>query len=158
MRFFTRDWANGALPDDDADRVPELYAQHIAALRDRLPARVREFVAQVNLHDGLVRDLALDEQARTLHLRIRAGDQQVGYYDADLLYMDVTVNSHTVGILHKMRRDRRYELLCDELDIDERGHVLHRLMFWPEDEVTIEFRELSWRRIPRPERWGEGAG
>src|SRR5207249_3904065 len=85
----------------------------------------------------LLREVALDEGARTLRVRIRAGDQQVGYYDADLLYLDVALEPRTIHILEKMRRDARYELLYDELDADESRQVVHRLLFWPEDEVEI---------------------
>ena len=90
-------------------------------------------------------------------MRIRAGDQQVGYYDADLLYLDVALEPRTIHILEKMRRDARYELLYDELDADESRQVVHRLLFWPEDEVEIRFRDLSWRRAPQDDRPEQGA-
>jgi len=157
MRFFTREWCSGDLHDEDAERVPELYAEHLRGLRDRLPPRVLSFAEEINLHDGLLREVVLDEAARTLRVRIRAGDQQVGYYDADLLYLDVAVGPRTVHILEKMRRDARYELLYDELDADESRQVVHRLMFWPEDEVEIRFRDLSWRRTPQDDRSEQGA-
>ena len=152
MRFFTREWCRGDLEDEDAERIPELYAEHLRALRDRLPPRVLRFSEEINLHDGLVRDLSLDEKAGTLRVRIRAGDQQVGYYDVDLLYLGVVLDPRTVPILEKVRRDARYELLYDELDADESPQVVHRLIFSPEDEVEIRFRDLSWRRTPQDDR------
>ena len=157
MRFFTREWCNDDLPDEEGDPIPERYAEHLRALRDRLPPRVRSFAEEINLHDGLVREVALDKEAHTLRVRIRAGDQQVGYYDAELLYLDVAAEPRTIQTLEKMRRDSRYELLYDELDADDSTLLVHRLMFWPEDEVAIRFRDLSWRRTPKQGRSDEGA-
>ena len=140
------------MADEDANRVPELYANHLRTLRNRLPFRVRRFLEEINLHDGRVQDVAVDQVAHTLRLRIRAGDQQVGYYDADLLYLDATPEPQTVAVLEKMHREPGYDLLYDELDIVDSNQLVHRLMFFPEDEVSICFRDLSWQRTPRGNR------
>jgi len=98
-----------------------------------------------------------NQVAHTLRLRIRAGDQQVGYYDADLLYLDTTPESQMVAVLEKMHREPGYQLLYDELDVDDSNQLVHRLMFFPEDEVSICFRDLSWQRTPRGSRSDAGA-
>ena len=154
MRFFTRQWCDGELSEEDAERVPGLYAAHLRSLTERLTPRIRQFAAEINLHDGLIRGVEHDEHARTLNLRVRAGDKQVGYCDVDLAYLDAAPDPRAVHVLHRMGRDPRYELRYDELDTGESTPFVHRLLFWPEDEVTIGFRELAWRRIPRRDRSG----
>ena len=34
-------------------------------------------------------------------------------------------------------------MLYDEVDINDDGLLVHRLLFWPREEVTIDFRELE---------------
>src|SRR5262249_5892200 len=148
MKFFTRAWCDGEMSDEEADRVPELYAAHLRAIRSRLPFRVRRFVDDVNLHDGLIREVVLSDADHTLRITIRAGDQQVGYYDAELVYHDVETEPATVAVLDRARGSDSYELLYDEFDASEADRLVHRFIFQPEGEAAIAFRDLSWQRTP----------
>jgi hypothetical protein len=43
-------------------------------------------------------------------------------------------------------------VLYQEIDITDDGALAHRLLFWPSDEVTIEFNELEYVCAPRNDR------
>ena len=47
---------------------------------------------------------------------------------------------------------RETELLYDEVDVGEDGTLVHRILFWPSEEVTIEFASLTVRTWPVPDR------
>ena len=50
-------------------------------------------------------------------------------------------------------RDRNTEILRDEVDRDDvTGELEHRIIFWPDGEIAIPFRELSLTRAPREDR------
>ena len=54
-----------------------------------------------------------------------------------------------------MARDRETEILHDEVDLAiEEGEPVftHRLLFWPELELTIDFRALELERSPCSDR------
>ena len=152
MRFFTRAWCDGDVAEEEADRVPQLYAAHLRSIRSRLPFRVRRFIDDINLHDGRIREVQLSDADHTLLIRIRAGDQQVGYYDADLVYHDFEMESATSAVLDKARANDSYELLYDEFDTAEANRLVHRFILRPEGEALIAFRDLSWQRTPRKDR------
>jgi hypothetical protein len=40
-------------------------------------------------------------------------------------------------------------VLYQEIDIANEGALVHRLLFWPNDEVTIEFSDLEYVCVPR---------
>jgi hypothetical protein len=48
----------------------------------------------------------------------------------------------TTGPSYKQRleRDRQTQIIADEIDQEEQGILRHRLLFWPRDELTIDFQ------------------
>jgi hypothetical protein len=59
------------------------------------------------------------------------------------------LGKHRLDSLRKAAHDREACILYQEVDIDDDGTLAHRLLFWPSEEVTIEFRELEYACTPR---------
>ncbi len=152
MRFFTRAWHTGDLPEQDSERILQDYQEHLRAIASRVPARARTLAEKVSLHDALVRAAEFDAAAQRLVLRLRAGDQQVGYFDLDLSYAGCSIRAEDLAILQSLSGSEDTELLSDELD-EEDGGFVHRLLFWPEGEASIPFRDLQWSKTNQPGRF-----
>jgi hypothetical protein len=54
-----------------------------------------------------------------------------------------------LDVLRNAARDRETEILYSEVDVDEQGVLAHRLLFWPRDELTIDFEALTLEVQPR---------
>jgi hypothetical protein len=109
LRFFTRAWLDGDIPDAEADKVPAAYLAHLAALGPTVPDAARRLASEVSLHDGLLRGVELTNGR--LELLFRAGDQQVGYFDAWLKYDGVGVAEADAQFLRSADGCPQIELL-----------------------------------------------
>jgi hypothetical protein len=152
MKFFTREWANGDLPDERFADVRAKYWQHINSLLPNLPESVTQLAKQINLHDSLVRRVVLNRGTRNLALELRCGDLQTGYFDLDLIYSGVVLETLDFTTLVKRARDRQTELLYHEVDLNEDGNYAHRILFWPEGEISIIFSALQINQVKRLNR------
>lgn len=65
MKFFTRDWANGELDDDQAESAFDRYAAYVKQLH--LPP-AEEALANTSLHDALMEGVRIDHESITLML------------------------------------------------------------------------------------------
>jgi hypothetical protein len=54
-----------------------------------------------------------------------------------------------LDVLKNVARDRKTEILYSEVDLGEDGVLAHRLLFWPRDELTIDFGTLTLELRPR---------
>ena len=140
MRFFTPAWLDGELPDDVAEQIPATYSAHLTALGPDLPHDAHRLNTDVSLHDGLLQ--AVDRAASRLELVIRAGDQVTGYFDARLAYEDARLTTADERFLSSAIRRHDIELLYDEFDSAD-SHWVHRLLFWPYYDVTVQFRTFT---------------
>ena len=109
---------------------------------------------KINLHDGLIRCIALDRAARSLSISLRCGDLQVGYFDADLVYADVDLKLLDPDVLDAVATDPATELLYHEIDLELPGLFVHRMIFSPRPmrEIQIVFRGVKVWTKPRPDR------
>ena len=57
-----------------------------------------------------------------------------------------------IRTLRDVARDRETEILESEVDCDDEGVFSHRLLFWPRDELTIDFVGLSLEIADREDR------
>ncbi len=152
LKYFTKAWANGELPDTEADAVVRNYRDHILSLTPTLPSAIVKLALEVDLHDAVIRRVLVDRKSQNLRMELLAGDKIEGYFDADLDYSGVRFENTQLQVLASVARDRRSELLYDELDrVDDNGYV-HRFLFWPEHEFEIIFGGLSLRRDDRESR------
>jgi hypothetical protein len=151
MKYFTLAWHNGELSDAESDSIRQAYRRHIEKLAPQLPSAIAELATQVELHDALIRKVVFDLRRRTLRLELLCGDKQVGYFDLEMHYADVSLGRNALSALQAAAQDAETEVLYDEVDRVEDGYV-HRLLCWPHREIDIQFRQLALHRTPRLDR------
>lgn len=152
MKFFSREWAIGELPDRESNEVIAAYERHLDGLMPQLPASVRCLARELNLHDALIRRVVHDRAGRELRFELRCGDNQIGYFDLDLSYMGAIVDQADVAALQLAARNPATNVWYDEVDVTGDGAFLHRVLFYPERECEIMFRALALRMMPRADR------
>jgi hypothetical protein len=153
MKYLTRAWSEGDFSDDEADAIIAAYREHRAAVLPQLSQSVRWFAETVDVHDGLLRGVTLDRSAGTLHLALRCGDLQQGYFDVELTYRGIRLEKLDVAVLQVLASDVRPEALYLEEDVVEPGWYVHRWLWWPfRRELDIHFADLVFSRTPRPDR------
>jgi hypothetical protein len=146
MRFFTEEWHSGEMADEAAVRVHSEYAAHIEALRSSLPEDVLLLVYEVNLHDGIVQSVSHPDNELFLVLR---GENQIGEFDAHLRYGNPAVSKNDLAFLEQAAKHPRIVLLYNEFDRLD-GSWIHRMLFWPHHEVTLEFTSFSLEIVNLP--------
>ena len=159
MKFFTRAWLHGDLPDAEAEKVPAAYLAHLAALGPALPDVARRLATEISLHDGLLG--GVERKEGRLGLLFRAGNQQAGYFDAMLEYEDAELADADAFFLQNAVGRRDIALVYDEFDSRERGWR-HTLLFWggPQRsyrEAAVTFSAISLRIVPATARFDHGA-
>lgn len=151
MKYFTRGWANGELGDLETDRVREAYVARLEAIAAKLPPPMARLGA-ASLHDALIESVRWKPSAAELRVALVAGDSQTGYESVVLTYRGAMLGEPRIESLRRVARDREACVLYDEVDLADDGALVHRLLFWPNEELTIEFRELEYSSAPRPDR------
>lgn len=145
MKYFTREWHTGSQPEDEQLSVQTAYAHHLQQLTPQLPGPLQDLAQRTNLHDGLIRSVNWHQPTGLLHLNLRCGDRQVGYFDLDLSYRLVPPLDEPLQQLHLAADDPRTEILYDEVDLSPSGFI-HRILFWPYREVSLTFSDFSMTR------------
>ena len=151
MRFFTRGWWSGEReePWDDAAEAYQLWLQ---AHAHELPSSVLLFARSINLHDGLIERVQWAPQQSALQWELVVGDLQQGYELVVVRYEDVDTGQLHIETLLELSRDPKTEVLYDEVDVVAPGRFAHRLLFWPDGELDILFRSLTFWRFLRDDR------
>ena len=152
MRYFTRGWANGDLSDDEYARMPEAYARRLAEIAPRLPAAMLKLAREISLHDGLIARMRWRPNSKELTMTLVTGSVGPGYRTTTLTYVGALLGKSRIEALRNAGLDRETQLLYDEVDIDDDGLLVHRILFWPREEVTIDFSELRLEDEPREDR------
>ena len=152
MRYFTRGWATGEFTDEEANRIRDVYWQRIRELTSRLPAGVARLANEVQLHDAAIVHVRVNVARRELALHLVCGDLQTGYCDVELSYTGVQMREQQLGVLRDRARDRESAVLYDEVDVECDGEFVHRVLFWPEGEIAIGFREIEIKTAGRESR------
>jgi hypothetical protein len=155
LKFFTPEWHGGKMSDEDAERIPAAYEAYIRSLNPSLPDDALRLVHDISLHDGLLRRMR--RGSGMLEVVIRAGDQQTGYFDAELTYSGAEVSPPEERFLESVVGRRDVELLYDEFDALGSVHWTHRILFWPYREVSVRFAAFALRVTTAPGRFDEGA-
>lgn len=152
MKYFTPEWAGGYLTDAEFDAVVESYERRVAVLLPRLPQALRDLTATISIHDGLIRRVEVSPAQASLELHLRCGDLQVGYFDLDLMYRGVEFSRLDLMTLAAAARDRRTEVRYEEVDVEDDGLFVHRLLFWPHRAIELVAKEVHMVRTPRSDR------
>lgn len=152
MRFFTRGWANGEYSDEEEDRAGAEYEARIRELAPRFtPAMAR--LAREHLHDGILESARWSPHRKELQLCVIGGDLQTGYRALSLTYRGAMLGRERVEALRRVARDREACVHYHEVDLDEAdGTLIHRYLFLPSEELTIDFVELVMSVEERADR------
>jgi hypothetical protein len=103
----------------------------------------------VSLHDALIESVRWIPSLAELRLQLVAGTSEAGYHAIQLKYRGAMLGKSRVESLRNVACNREACVLYQEIDIADDGTLAHRLLFWPNDEVTIEFGELEYLSVPR---------
>jgi hypothetical protein len=152
MRYFTRGWAAGDLSDEEDQAVRDAYDARLAKIAERLPPAMLRLAREVSLHDGLIESIFWSPKKKLLKLDLVCGDLQRGYSLVELSYGEALLGGQRLAALKRAALSRETELLYDEVDIGEDGLLCHRILFWPNEEVTLDFSQFEMSISPRPDR------
>jgi hypothetical protein len=139
----------GELDDDEVAQAA--YAQHLETISPRLPAPVLK-LAGLNLHDATIEDVLWEPAVKRLRLSLLTLDPPSRYQAVALTYSGALLGEQRICTLRDVARDRKTEILESEVDCDDEGVFSHRLLFWPRDELTIDFTDLSLEIADREDR------
>ena len=149
MRYFTRGFMDGDLDDDEQALARTAYASRIEAILPRLPAPVAS-LAGLDLHDGCIESVVWEPACKRLQLSVVVW-HPAGHQAVTLRYGAALLGKRRVQALHAVALDRETQILASEVDCDNDGTFSHRLLFWPRDELTIDFAELTCEVTGRPD-------
>jgi hypothetical protein len=153
MKFFTKAWATGELPDEEFEAAIPLYRTYVASLA--LPDDAGALEA-TNIHDGMLE--RLNCTTSELSLVLITGDLQHGYFDTTITYLTNGLAASTVESLRSFVGRTDEELIYAEVDREGTDFV-HRLLFSTYEDLDIPFKSVAIRQSPRgfrerPERPG----
>jgi hypothetical protein len=155
VHYFTREFADGDLrggETEDAERIAA-YEARIAAIAPRLPPSLARLGKELSLHDGLIESIQWTPAAATLEVSLVIGDLEHGYSVVHLVYGGAQLGEPRLAALRRAAESRHVEVLYDEVDIDEEdGLFVHRLLFWPAEQVAVEFDSFEMTVEPRADR------
>jgi hypothetical protein len=146
MKWFT---AESRYTDDEADwdkRVAE-YERHLEDLTPDLSDGAEQ-LPTINVHDGQVQRWD-HEPGQLFRLVLLIGDLQRGYESLKLedTDADATGSGHADQATQTLA-EPGVEVVYDEIDRAGDGRYEHRVLFWPDGELTIRFRSLRISRDP----------
>ncbi|HMK12900.1 MAG TPA: hypothetical protein VK461_15020 [Acidimicrobiales bacterium] len=149
MRYFTRGWTHGELSDEETEDARSRYWARVDEIAPRLPAPLPELAKSVSIHDALVDHVCWEPSIDRLTLRLVCLKADPAAYEAvEIVYEGAMLGVRRIETLRQVALSRETELLYDEVDVDDEGTFAHRILFWPADEVTIDFRSMSLARWP----------
>jgi hypothetical protein len=151
MKYFTREYQNGHLTDNEVDKRRFDYNLHINAIHSNLTDNIKSFIKEINLHDGIIQLVKVNRNSDNLSFMIRCGDLQVGYYDAEITYVGIDLNNTNLESIRAVAIAKNEEILYDEFDIDD-GYFTHCYLCYPKYEFMIRFKDLRFSRVDKPDR------
>lgn len=139
MLFFTPQWAHGESSHDAA----AAYQRHIDSLAKKLPQPALDLHRTTSLHDARIQRVSYPRTGPMVVL-LRCGDLQVGYRDVELTYHGLSLDESDLRCIHAILATPTEELLYDEFDLAG-ALVVHRLLFTSLGQVTLVFRDFTYR-------------
>jgi hypothetical protein len=152
MKYLTKAWRSGSLPDSEVDRLRNNYWEYIEKNKNSFPTGIRLLATEINLHDGQFTSVVVNQSAKTLNMSLVVGDLQVGYEDLELKYSIVDFTRLSIDALRFLANSEQTEFLYDEIENLGNGNYEHRISFWPDSELSIQFKAVEIIRQPRKDR------
>jgi hypothetical protein len=153
VRYFTRGWANGELTDEEENAACRAYEARVAEITPLLPPSMVCLLRGASLHDAIIESVQWTPSRAELRLELVGDDaSEVGYQTVELTYRGAMLGAARIASLRNVASNREACILYQEIDIADEGVLTHRLLFWPNEEVTIDFRELDYACAPRDDR------
>jgi hypothetical protein len=130
--------------DDDDDRVRRAYRERLEAIADRLTPELRVLANDVVVHDSIIEVVRWWPEAKKLVVQLVTTHPVTNVCSTvTLTYHGALLGRGRIETLRLVANDRATQVLNHEVDIDDDGLVVHRLLFWPRDEVTIDCTTLD---------------
>ena len=164
MKYFTKEWASGKLDDVRHERARSDYWKRLNEISDEMPAPLKKLSNSISLHDALINRVSIDRTQSLLIVNLVAGDVQEGYFNLTLTYHDVQWEQLDLKKLSSAARDRRTELLYDEIDVLKSGRFSHNILMSGDYEgdkyfdLEFLFSEVDVSRSRRDGRNVDGGG
>jgi hypothetical protein len=105
----------------------------------------------ISVHDAIIDSVVWTPASKELVIVLVTGTSELGYQAVSLTYGGAMLGKRRLDSLRRAALDRETEVLYQEVDIEE-DVLVHRLLFWPREEVTIDFRELVLTTEVRADR------
>ena len=148
MNWLTREWASGALEDDEWRERWEQYVAHNREVLPRLSNGAERLLRDINLHDAQIRFFE-QRPANVLAIGALIGDLQVGYESIELRFVESRIRLEPGSTLDSLKLlDSRTQILYDEVDIEADGLFVHRVLLSPRGEYEVVFSSLTEHREP----------
>lgn len=154
MKWFTREWLDGQLPDAEADARQRAYAAYIDSISERLPPAVLDLARPRHPHasisDALVDRIIVEDGARRISMRLLNGELQVGYGKLDIEFEDAELVEPGIERLSELLAAARTEFVRSEVEFIGAGERLEiRFLLWPEGEIAIRSAGITtaWHPI-----------
>ena len=154
MKWFTRQWLDGELPDAEADGRQRAYSAYLDSIADRLPPAVlalaRPRHPHASISDALVDRIVVDDGARRISMRLLNGELPAGYGKLDIEFEDAELVEPRVERLRELLAAARTEFVRSEVElIDDGARLEVRFLLWPEGEMGIRCVALTtdWHPI-----------
>ena len=151
MIYFTRGWASGELSDEETDRIVAAYQRRMDFIEPSMPAPLRRLARDYSLHDAVIDSIRWTPSSKRLSIDFIAHAGQ-GFKAVSLTYFGAQLGHRRIESLQRVARDRSACVHYDEVDIDSDGKLIHRLLFLPTEEVTLEFDRLELQIEPRTDQ------
>jgi len=131
----------GELSDGDVAEIRKAYAERLESISPQLTDPIR-LLTEVSLQDAIIESIIWDPGIKCLEMSLVAPFLD-GYQVVRLKYYGALLGDERIRTLCSAARDRETEILTTEVDYGDEGIFSHRLLFWPRDELTIDFADLE---------------
>lgn len=141
MKYFTRGLVRGELEDDEVDKIRRSYAERLEYISPQLSEPLR-LLARLSLQDAIIETSLWEPAIECLSMSLICPSSE-GYQVVRLKYRGALLGAVRIRTLSSVARDRETQILASEVDCGDGGIFSHRLLFWPSDELTIDFSNLE---------------
>ena len=141
MKYFTRDWCEGKLGENEENKIIKKYDNYMLSIQSELPFVLKILTDKINLHDAFIKKAILNNYDKIFIMYLIGGDNQVGYFFLNIKYFNISkVNSTNIK---KLFYHKKIEVLYDEIERLSENLFSHRLIFDQEGEIEIIFKNIE---------------